>query len=80
MTQIMKKTATMWEYKVGNNAIIANFMCMWKSRITSQLQQLYLRNSNSQQFQSKKSQLQGYFTINILQSAGKCSEWLIVTL
>ena len=29
----MKKTVTLWEYKVGINAIIANFVCMWKSRM-----------------------------------------------
>ena len=29
----MKKTATMYEYKVGINAIIVNFMCMWTSRL-----------------------------------------------
>ena len=29
----MKKTANIWEYKVGINAIIANFVCMWKTRI-----------------------------------------------
>ena len=28
----MKKTANIWEYKVGVNAIIANFMFIWKSR------------------------------------------------
>ena len=28
----MKKTTTLLEYKVGMNAIIANFVCMWKSR------------------------------------------------
>ena len=29
----MKKTATVLEYKVGIDAIIANFVCLWKSRI-----------------------------------------------
>ena len=29
----MKKTTAFWEYKVGINAIIANFVCMWKNRI-----------------------------------------------
>ena len=29
----MKKTANIWEYKVGINAIIANLVCMLKSRI-----------------------------------------------
>ena len=31
----MTKTAAMWEYKVGINAIIANFVyrSMWKSQI-----------------------------------------------
>ena len=28
----MKKTAIMWECKVGINDIIANFVCMWKSQ------------------------------------------------
>ena len=31
----MKKIATMWEYKCGINAIIANFVCMWKSQIVT---------------------------------------------
>ena len=25
----------MWEYKVGINVIISNFVCMWKSRIST---------------------------------------------
>ena len=29
----MKKTINIWEYEVGSNAIIANFVCMWKSPI-----------------------------------------------
>ena len=29
----MKKTANIWEYKVGIKAVIANFLCMWKSRL-----------------------------------------------
>ena len=28
----MKKTTNVHEYYVGINAIIANFVCMWKSR------------------------------------------------
>ena len=28
----MKESTTIWEYKVGSNAIIANFVCMWKIR------------------------------------------------
>ena len=28
----MKKTANILEYKAGINAIIANLVCMWKSR------------------------------------------------
>ena len=28
----MKESVNIWEYKVGINAIIANFVCMWKSR------------------------------------------------
>ena len=27
----MKKTANIWEYKVYINAIVADFMCMWKT-------------------------------------------------
>ena len=30
----MKETANIWEYKVGNNGNIANFVCLWKCRIT----------------------------------------------
>ena len=26
------KTAIMWEYKIGNDANIANFVCLWKTR------------------------------------------------
>ena len=33
--QIMKETANIWEYKVGINAIIANFVCSWKILIKS---------------------------------------------
>ena len=29
----MKKTSNIWECKVGINANIANFMCLWKCRI-----------------------------------------------
>ena len=30
--QIMKEAANIREYKVGINAIIANFVCLWKCR------------------------------------------------
>ena len=30
--QLKEKTANFWEYKVGNNAIIAIFVCLWKPR------------------------------------------------
>ena len=33
MIQIMKKTANIWEHKVGINAIIANFVFLWKCRM-----------------------------------------------
>ena len=33
MLQIKKKTANIWEYKVGNNANIANLVCLWKTRM-----------------------------------------------
>ena len=33
MVQIINKTANIWEYKVGINAIIANFVCLWKCRL-----------------------------------------------
>ena len=29
----MKKTANLWDYKVGINAIIANFVHLWKFRM-----------------------------------------------
>ena len=32
MVQIKKKTANIWEYKVGNNA---NFVRLWKPGVTS---------------------------------------------
>ena len=33
MLQIKKETANIWEYKVGNNANIANFVRLWKTRL-----------------------------------------------
>ena len=36
----MKKTANIWEYKVGINAIIANFVCMGKTRIANLVSQI----------------------------------------
>ena len=30
MLQLKKETANIWEYKVGNNATIANFARLWK--------------------------------------------------
>ena len=30
----MMKTANIWEYKVGIIAIIAKFVCLWKSRLS----------------------------------------------
>ena len=33
LVQIKKKTAYIWEYKVDNNANIANFVCLWKTRM-----------------------------------------------
>ena len=32
MLQIKKETANIWEYKDGNNANIANFVRLWKTR------------------------------------------------
>ena len=32
----MNKMANIWEYKVSINAIIANFVCVWKSQIPTQ--------------------------------------------
>ena len=29
----MKKTANIWEYKVGTNVIIANFVRLWKTQV-----------------------------------------------
>ena len=37
---MMKETANILEYKVGINAIIANFVCIWKSRF-DETKQLY---------------------------------------
>ena len=34
MVQTKKGTANMGIYKVGNNANIANFVCLWKSRLS----------------------------------------------
>ena len=33
MAQIMMETANEKEYKIGNNANIAHFLCLWKTRI-----------------------------------------------
>ena len=33
LEQIKKKTANLWECKVGNNANIANFVWLWKKRL-----------------------------------------------
>ena len=33
MVQTMKETANVLEYKIGNNANIANFVCLWNTRI-----------------------------------------------
>ena len=35
MVQIMKETADVLEYKIGNNAYIANFVCLRKTRMHS---------------------------------------------
>ena len=35
MLQIKKETANIWEYKVGNNANIANFVYLWKTQVFS---------------------------------------------
>ena len=29
--QLNKETANIWEYKVGNNANIVNFACVWQN-------------------------------------------------
>ena len=34
MNQIMKEIANIWEYKVGINAIIASFVCVWKCQVS----------------------------------------------
>ena len=34
MVQIKKENAIMWEYKVGNNANIDNFVRLWKPRLS----------------------------------------------
>ena len=33
MVQRIRETAIIWEDKVGINAIIANFVCLWKCRM-----------------------------------------------
>ena len=33
MLQIKKGTGNLCEHKVGNNANIANFVCLWKTRM-----------------------------------------------
>ena len=37
----MKKTANIWEYKVGFKAIIANLVCLWKCQIQIQIPDHY---------------------------------------
>ena len=36
MLQIRKETANLLQYKVGNNADIANFVRLWKTRMNTQ--------------------------------------------
>ena len=31
----MKKATNMWEYKVGINVNIANFVCLWKPQLST---------------------------------------------
>ena len=31
--QIKKETANIWDYKIGNNAIISNYVCLWKTQL-----------------------------------------------
>ena len=33
MLQIKKGIVNIWEYKAGNNAYIANFVRLWKTRL-----------------------------------------------
>ena len=33
MVQIKKETTSEWEYKVGNNGNVANFVVLWKPRL-----------------------------------------------
>ena len=35
MVEIKKETANIWEYKVDNIAIIANFVCSWVVTLNS---------------------------------------------
>ena len=35
MLQMKKETANKWEYKVGNNANIVNFLGLWKTQMYS---------------------------------------------
>ena len=37
MVQIMKETASVLEYKIGNNANIANVLCLWETRLKIQM-------------------------------------------
>ena len=43
MLQIEKETVNIWEYKVGNNANIANFMCLWKTWMLYLIPQFVLK-------------------------------------
>ena len=38
MLQMKKEIANIWEYKVGNNAIVANLVSLWKTRIGGQVE------------------------------------------
>ena len=37
MVQIRKETVSIWDYKIDNNVNIANFECLWKTRIRKDL-------------------------------------------
>ena len=43
--KLKKETVNMWEYKVGNNANIANFVCLWETRLRRSLKLFFVLTS-----------------------------------
>ena len=49
MVLINKETTNIWDYKVGNNGNIANFVCLWKNPFNGSIDTYSVRNSLAQE-------------------------------